>query len=110
MSVQHDRHGIHVNILLSHVIGMAKTKVDAILNARWPKTISDIRSSLGIVNFSGYFIPNLATTAELPLWKLAWNNVLFKWEFEQIQAYEELRKQLAQSETLGYIDLSAQSE
>lgn len=110
MSAQHDTHGIHVNILLSHVIGMAKTKVHAILNARWPKTVSDIRSSLDIVNFGGYFIPNLATTAKLPLWKLAWNNVLFKWELEQIQAYEELRKQLAQPETSGYIDLSAQSE
>lgn len=89
---------------------MAKTKVDAILNARRPNTVSDIRSSLGIVNFSGYFIPNLATTAE-PLWKLAWNNVLIKCELWQIQTYEELRKQLAQpDQTLGYIDLSAQSE
>lgn len=96
-------------ILSRHDIGMAKTKVDGILNARRPKTVSEIRSSLSIVFFSGYFIPNLATTAE-PIWTLAWNNVPFKWELEQIQAYEELREQLAQPETLGYIDLSAQSE
>lgn len=64
------------HILSSHGIGMAKTKVDAIVNARRPETVSEVRSFLGLVNFSGPFIPNLATTAE-PLRKLTRNNVPF---------------------------------
>ena len=96
------------HILSSHGIGMAKTKVDDILNARQPETVSEVRSFLGLVNFSGRFIPNLATTAE-PLRKLTRNNVPFKWEYEQTKAFEELKKQLAQPETLGYFDPSART-
>lgn len=59
------------------------------------------------MNFSGRFIPNLATTAE-PLRKLTRNNVPFKWEYEQTKTFEQL-KQLAQPETLGYFDPSAQT-
>lgn len=70
------------HILLSLGIGMAKTKVDAILNARRPETVSVVLSFLGLVNFSGRFIPNLATTAE-PLRKLTSNNVPCKWKYEQ---------------------------
>lgn len=66
------------HILSSHGIGMAKTKLDDILNARRPETVSEVRSFLGLVNFSGRFIPNLATIAE-PLRKLTRNNVPFKW-------------------------------
>lgn len=57
--------------------GMTKTKVDAIVNARRPETVSEVRSFFGLVNFSGRFIPNLATTAE-QLRKLTRNNVPFK--------------------------------
>lgn len=96
------------HILSSHGIGMAKTKVDDILNARRPETVSEVRSFLGLVNFSGRFIPNLATTAE-PLRKLIRNNVPFKWKYEQTKAFEELKKQLAQPETLGYFDPYAQT-
>lgn len=87
---------------------MAKTKVDAIVNARRPETVSEVRSFFGLVNFSGRFIPNLATTAE-QLRKLTRNNVPFKWEYEQTKAFEELKKQPAQLETLGYLDSSAQT-
>lgn len=96
------------HILLSHGIGMAKTKIDAILNARRPETVSEVWNFLGLVNISGRFILNLATTAE-PLKKLTRNNVQFKWEYEQTKAFEELKKHLAQPETLGYFDPSAQT-
>lgn len=60
------------------------------------------------MNFIGRFILNLATTSE-PLGKLTRNNIPFKWEHENIKAFEELKKQLAQPETLGYFYPSAQT-
>lgn len=50
-------------------IGPTKERVRAIVNATPPKTSSEVRSFLGLVNFSGRYIPNLATISE-PLRRL----------------------------------------
>ena len=65
------------HVLSKHGIGMAKSKVEAIKEARQPETMSEVRSFLGLVNFSSRFIPNLATKAE-PLRKLTRKNAPFK--------------------------------
>ena len=96
------------HVLSKHGIGMAKSKVEAIKEARQPETMSEVRSFLGLVNFSSRFIPNLATKAE-PLRKLTRKNVLFKWGPEQTKSFQELKDQLSQASTLGYFDPSAQT-
>ena len=78
------------HILSEHGVGLAKSKVEAVQNARQPKSVSEVRSFLGLVNFSGRFIPNLATIAE-PLRKLTRNGVPCNWGPEQTRAFDELK-------------------
>ena len=37
------------------------SKVEAVVNAREPESVAEVRSFMGPVNFSEKFIPNLAT-------------------------------------------------
>lgn len=108
MSVQHDTHRSYETHSVESWYWDGQNKIDAILNARPPETVFGVRNWLGLVNFSGRFIPTLATTAE-QIKKLTRNNVPFMWELEQTKAFEELKQQLAQPETLGYFDPSAQT-
>ena len=43
----------------------ARNKVEAIINAREPQNISEVRSFLGLANYCARFIPNYATLADL---------------------------------------------
>jgi hypothetical protein len=45
-------------------IGPTEDKVKAVVDAREPKTVSEVRSFLALVNFCSRFIPDLATIAE----------------------------------------------
>lgn len=57
------------HVLSGRGIGPADVKVKAVVDAREPKTSAEIRSFLGLVNYSSRFIPDLATVAA-PLRKL----------------------------------------
>lgn len=61
-------------ILSEHGIGLEEQILTDILKAR-----AEIRSFLGLVNFSARFISDLATVSE-PLQRLTKKNVLFEWE------------------------------
>ena len=43
-------------------IHMTDGKLQAILQAPTPRNVTELRSFLGLVNYYGKFIPNLATT------------------------------------------------
>ena len=43
--------------ILSEKIGPEDVKIEAVVNARMPKTASEVRSFLGLVNYRGRFIP-----------------------------------------------------
>ncbi|CAB3981067.1 Hypothetical predicted protein [Paramuricea clavata] len=64
-------------------IGPTEEKVEVVVDAREPKTVSEIRSFLGLVNFCSRFIPDLATIAE-PLRKLTRTTTPFVWEAETV--------------------------
>jgi hypothetical protein len=64
-------------VLSKYGVGLSEEKVKAILESREPKTVSEVKSFLGLVNFSSRFIPNLAEIAE-PLRKLSRKDVAFK--------------------------------
>ena len=57
-------------------VGPMEMKVEAVREAREPENASKVRSFLGLVNFNGRSIPNLATTAE-PLWRLTRKDMTF---------------------------------
>lgn len=62
--------------LSEHGIGVSDSKVQAIKEVRKPQPVTEVKSFMGLVNFSGWFIPNLATIAE-PLNRLMKKNKPF---------------------------------
>lgn len=83
--------------------------IKAIESFREPTTIEEIQSFLGLVNFVGKWIPNLATLTD-PLRQLL-RQKLYKnaditslWKNEQRCAFERLKTCLSDIPTLGYYD------
>ena len=64
-------------LLSTRGIGPTESKVEAVVNAREPESVAEVRSFMGLVNFSAKFIPNLATVSE-PLRQLTPKGVTFK--------------------------------
>ena len=89
-------------------IGPAESKVSAVKNATEPKSAAEVRSFLGLVNFSARFIENLATKSE-PLRKLTKKSEKFVWGKEQQTAFDQLKSDLSKAETLAYFDPEAET-
>ena len=89
-------------------IGPTEAKVEAVRNAREPRSATEVRSFLGLVNFSARYIPDMATVSE-PLRMLTKTNVPFKWEREQQHAFDTLKEKLTNAQTLAYFDVKAQT-
>jgi hypothetical protein len=79
-------------------------KVDAIVNAREPECVSELRGFLGLVNCCSRFIPDYSTLTE-PLRRLIRKDTAYVFGSEQRKAFVQLKQLLASSETLGYFDL-----
>lgn len=78
-------------------------KVEAIKNFRKPETVEEVRSFLGLVNFVGHCIPDLATKT-FHLRELIKKGETFKWTEERTKAFEELKKVLCNGSVLGFFD------
>ena len=94
------------HVLFEKGIAPPEEKVKAILEAREPATVSEVRSFLGLVNFCSRFIPDLATTAE-PLRRLTRKDVAFSWGNDQKTAFKRVKEKLGDAETLAYFDVNA---
>ncbi|XP_044762211.1 uncharacterized protein K02A2.6-like [Coccinella septempunctata] len=97
------------HVLSREGIKPSKTHIDAIRNFRDPKTIDELQSFLGLVNFVGKWIPNLATITEplreLLRSKLGKNaNIENHWKREQKEAFSKLKNALSSRSVLGYYD------
>lgn len=89
--------------------------IKGIEDFREPKTIEEIQSFLGLINFIGKWIPNLATLTEplreLLRLKLHKNTDITKyWKQEQNKSFLELKKSLGSIKTLGYFDICDQTQ
>jgi len=85
-----------------------ESKVQAIINARRPDSPSEVRSFLGLVNFSARYIPDMATIAE-PLRRLTHSKQTWKWEEEQENAFNALKRRLASTEVMAYFSTEAET-
>ena len=88
-------------------IGPTESRVDVVVGAREPQNAGEVRSFLGLVNFSARFIPNLASIAE-PLHRITRKDTPFEWGTEQQSAFDALKSSLANAETLAYFDSNAE--
>lgn len=84
-------------------------KVLAIKQFRPPSTSEETRSFLGLVNYVGKFIPNLATITE-PLRRLIRNDVQFVWKKEQQHAFELLKSCMSKGTTLGFYNVNDRTQ
>ena len=94
------------HVLSARGIGPADVKVKAVVDAREPTNAAEVRSFLGLVNFTARFIPELATVSA-PLRQLTKSGESFVGGPEQQQSFDELKKRLSSAETLGYFDKNA---
>ncbi|XP_053601232.1 uncharacterized protein K02A2.6-like isoform X1 [Plodia interpunctella] len=92
-----------------------KKYLTAIQSSREPNTTAEIQSFLGLVNFVGKWIPNLATLTEplrallrLGLGKNA--NIERHWTSEQVKAFKSLKYSLSNIHSLGYYDASDRTQ
>ena len=81
----------------------------AALEARVPTTASEVRSFLGLVNFSARFIPNLASIAE-PLRMLTRSGQKFIWGPQQGKAFQMLKAKLSNVGILAHFQKHAATE
>ena len=90
-------------------VGPSDTKVNDVLNAREPSNASEVRSFLGLVQYSARFIPDLATISA-PLRNLIRKNVSFTWGQAEQNSFDKLKQELASADTLGYFDKNAPTQ
>lgn len=79
-------------------------KVEAVRNFRQPASAEETRSFLGLVNFVGKFLPDLATVTE-PLRRLTKKDEPFVWQTEQQSAFDKIKQNLSSEQALGYYNV-----
>ena len=82
-------------VFLGHIISSEGIKIDpskteAITKMPLPRSVNDLQRFLGMINYLGKFIPNLAEHAT-PLRNLLKKNVVFKLQKPQFDAIEKLK-------------------
>ena len=83
-------------------------KVEAFANTRRPTTVSEIRSLLGMANYSSKFIKDYATITE-PLRELTRKNTRFTWTYKHQAAYDKLKHALLNSPVMSHFDTSKET-
>ncbi|UYV83328.1 hypothetical protein LAZ67_23000576, partial [Cordylochernes scorpioides] len=78
-------------------------KVDAMSKFPTPKSLTDVRSFIGMCSYYRRFIKNFAQKAE-PLHRLLRKDTRFEWRPDQRQAYESLKLALASEPVLAHFD------
>ena len=79
------------------------SKLEAIVQAPEPGNLQQLRSFLGLLNYYGRFIPNLATIVH-PLNRLLRHGIKWKWDSQCAKAYTEAKQALASSQVLIHYD------
>ncbi|XP_057677181.1 uncharacterized protein K02A2.6-like [Corythoichthys intestinalis] len=95
---------------LGHVIDhkglhKAPSKTKAIVDAPAPENVSQLRSFLGLLNYYGRFIPNLASLLK-PLHELLCKDVKWKWTNECNKAFRNAKNALISSDVLTHFNPS----
>ena len=80
-------------------------KIKAIREAPAPRNVAELRSYLGLLNYYGKFLPNLATTLS-PLYDLLQKERTWTWSKRQDDAFTESKKWLHSGRLLVHYDPS----
>lgn len=80
-------------------------KVAAIKNMAPPTNVKELRRILGMVNFLGCYVPQLATIIQ-PLNELLHKDAVWAWDTTQAKAFSTIKEMLSKSPVLHYFDPS----
>ena len=78
-------------------------KVQAILQASTSKNVAELRSFLGLVNYYGKSLPNIATVLS-PLYLLLQKKQEWTWNSDQEEAFHKVKELLKSSRVLVHFD------
>lgn len=78
-------------------------KVDAILKAPEPKTVTQVQAYLGLLNYYGKFLPRLSECLT-PIYNLLKNDTPFKWTESCQRAFENSKKLLLENQLIVHYD------
>ena len=84
-------------------------KIEAIIQAEPPENAKEMKSLLGLVSYISRFIPDYASLTA-PLRQLTHQDVKWKWEEQEIQAFERLKEVLTNTQTMSYFDPTQPTE
>ena len=82
-------------------VAPSEEKITAVLNARAPTNVSEVRSFVQLVQYSAKFIPNFSSVIE-PMRKLLRKEQSFVWGQEQQESFEELKRLMSSAKALAY--------
>ena len=98
---------VFMGMLLSEKgFGPTADRVKAVLEVEEQKSASDVRSFLGLANYSNRYIPHFATLSK-PLRRLTRKETPFEFGAEQKKCFECLKQKMAEACTLAYFDKNA---
>lgn len=84
-------------------------KVRAVVNFKAPQNATECRSFMGLVNFVGRFIPDLATVSE-PIRRLMHKKTVFHWEKPQQDAFNKIKALMGNADTLAHYEVDAKTK
>ena len=80
-------------------------RVRAIKDAPTPRSVSELKSYLGMLSYYSKFLPNLSSTLH-PLYHLLKKDVQWVWEAPQVKAFDASKELLMSSNCLTHFDSS----
>ena len=98
LSVDYLRH-----IISKEGLRTSDANVEAILQAPAPKEVTELQSFLGLVNYYGKFLPDLATVLS-PLYLLLQKKQKWNWNSDQEEAFLKVKELLKSSRVLVHYD------
>nr|ABA98151.1 retrotransposon protein, putative, Ty3-gypsy subclass [Oryza sativa Japonica Group] len=87
------------HVISSGGVAVDPSNVESVLSWKQPKTVSEIRSFLGLAGYYRRFIENFSKIAR-PMTRLLQKEVKYKWTEDCEQSFQELKKRLATAPVL----------
>ena len=94
--------------LTSDGINPSEEKIAAIRDARPPKDASEVRSFMGLVQYSAKFLADVAAVSR-PIQELTRKGTKFVWGAEQQTAFERRKLMITQADTLAYYKIGCRT-
>ena len=96
-------------VLSADGISPDPAKVQALREAERPSNAEEVRSFLGMANYSARFIKNFSTLAA-PLRELTRSNVEWRWTEREQEPFMKIKNSLLDNATLAYYEVGAETE